>query len=112
MVRISACIFSIFVSATCAEAASCGLSHDECVIVEREIIMSEMASLRDYEALRSMAAYPRAIKVVELKYDRLGERFKHLPIKIGNELARLVKCEVELKRNAQVGQPISEGCSN
>lgn len=112
MFRISACILGIFISTTCASAASCRLSHDECVIVEREIVMSEMASLRDYDALRSMAAYPRAIKVVELKYDRLSERFKHLPINIGNELARLVKCDVELKRNAQVGQPISRECLN
>lgn len=112
MTRLFICIFSLFIYATCAGAASCRLSHDECVIVEREIVMSELASMRDYEALQSMQPYSRAVRMIELKYERLDQRFKRLPIKIGNELARLVKCDVELKRNAQVGQRISADCSN
>jgi hypothetical protein len=82
-----------------AQAAECFLSHDDCVIIARELLMLDIQSRRDEAALSFMPAYPRGLKVIELEGVNARARFAVLPIRIGNEMARMMLCDSERRHN-------------
>lgn len=86
-----------------AFGAECKLSHDECVIIEQELLMNDIQMRRDETNLLFMKPYPRAIKVLELETKRLKEIVTHLPSCVGNELVRMQLCDTERRTSLQEG---------
>jgi len=95
---------AVLLMAMPANAAECRLSHEECLIIEREIIMNDIQQRRDYELLSSLSPFERGLKVIELKYARIRERVKRLPKHIAAELVRIYKCESEMQLIAAKGE--------
>lgn len=102
--RYAAILAALLAAAGPARATECRLSTQDCMTVYQELTMIEVARDRDRASLSNLAPYPREMAVIERAHKRLVSRAKVLPIPIGNELARIVLCEVEDKSAALDGR--------
>lgn len=100
-------------NAACAQAAlSCQLSANECAIITA-ILQREFA-LEDYDmAIYShMSPMSRDLRVNERKFARLKNVSAKLPIRIGDELSRMILCDAEERSMAlHPEQAHSAGCT-
>lgn len=102
--RLAAIFFAFVTAGAAARAAECRLSHADCVVIARELAMNDRARERDEDALASLPPYQRGAKVMDLEYRRLRARARVLPVRLGNELARMKRCDAERRAAAASGR--------
>jgi hypothetical protein len=103
MVRILALAISILAPLH-ASAASCFLSHEQCEVIAREQLMIDIQLRRDEAGLQFLPSYPRKLKLNELNRGYFMARAPRLPVAIGNEWARMLLCDSEVRLDALDGK--------
>lgn len=91
--RLATIAAALMLAAGPAWATECRLSTRDCVTVEQELAIESAARARDWNALYNFDLLQRKMAVIERSSTRLQARVRRLPTLIGNEFARIMRCD-------------------
>ena len=93
MKPIAVMLLAMAVPASAQEAGACRLTTAECDVIAHEIAAEQINIMRDEQEFGfGLSPYAKAQAIVARHFQRKAVRYKHLPVQIGNEWARMELC--------------------